>query len=140
MKTQTSTLRSGLGVFLTAIALVLSAPAFAQETTSSIRGKVLSATGQAMTNASIVVEDLRTGTRRSFSTNEVGTFLASQLPVGGPYKVTVNGSKSVTVQSVSLGDIYNLTISMDGNAPIEEVVVYGESQALVDVASGPAAT
>ncbi len=113
--------------------------ASANETFSAIRGKVIGAGGAAQTGATVVVEDLRTGASRSYQTNDVGTFLATKLPVGGPYKITV-GDRTVTVQSIALGDVYNLTISTAGSQPMEEVVAYGQSTQFVDVAAGPSAT
>jgi hypothetical protein len=133
-------MRQGLAVFVTLLSFLLASMGVqAAETTSAIRGKVVGANGAAMSNATVVVEDQRTGARRTFTTNEVGTFLAPQLAVGGPYKLTVNSTKSVTVESISLGDIYNVTINVGGAAQMEELVVYGESGAIIDVASGPSA-
>ena len=111
----------------------------AAETTSSIRGKVIGASGSPLVGASVVVEDMRTGAKRSYNTNNTGTFLASRLPVGGPYRVTVNGSQSSTIGSLALGEIYNLPINLASNAVVEEVIVIGESLG-ADIATGPSAS
>ena len=113
---------------------------FAAETTSSIKGNVYDSSGNPIAGASVVVEDLRTNVSRPYTTNASGAFLATRLPVGGPYKVTVNGTKSVMVDSVTLGDIYNLAINLQQAITMEEVVVVGESATLVDTAAGPSAT
>ena len=81
---------------------------------------------------------MRTGSGRTYTTNRCGTFLASSLPVGGPYRVTVNNTQTVTVQSIGLGDTYNLTIEM--GAEIEEIITIGQSQSIIETPSGPAAT
>ena len=122
------------------LAAILLLPAFAQaqDTASALRGRVLDENGSPLANASVEVLDLRTGNGRTFTTNNAGTFLASNLPVGGPYRVTVNGSQTVTVQSIGLGDTYNLTVEM--GAVIEEIVAIGQSQSLIETTSGPAAT
>ena len=78
---------------------------------------------------SVVVEDTRTGVVRTYTSNESGAFLATNLGVGGPYRVTVGGTKSVMVDSVALGETYNLTINMQSAASIEEIVVIGDSRA-----------
>ena len=119
--------------------LLLAAPGstFAQDTASSIRGKVLDTTGAVVASASITVEDTRTGVVRGFATNNSGTFLATNLPVGGPYRVTVNGVKSVMIDSISLGETYNLSVNLQTAAELEEIVVVGQSAQFVDVAAGP---
>jgi len=119
--------------------LVLAGPVatYAQETTSAIRGKVISVNGSPLDAASIDVIDSRTGIKRSYSTNSSGTFFASRLPVGGPYKVVVNGDKTIMVDSIALGDTFKLAIDLSG---IEEVVVTAEQLQGGDVAPGPSAT
>jgi hypothetical protein len=112
----------------------------AQSTTSSIKGNIFDSSGNVVSGAAVVVEDMRTGVVRTYTSNTSGAFLASRLPVGGPYKVTVNGVKEVTVDSVTLGDIYNLSIELQTATAVEEVVVLGEAATLVDTAAGPSAT
>jgi len=123
-----------------ALGLSLSGAAMAQDTTSGIRGRVTDANGTPWANAKIEVEDSRTGSIRTLESNESGAFYANNLSVGGPYRVTIDGTKSVIVDSISLGDIYNLTVSLDRTSSIEEIFVIGDSGSFVDVASGPAAT
>jgi outer membrane receptor for ferrienterochelin and colicin len=121
-----------------AAVLLLPLLAQAQDTASAMRGRVLDETGNPLGGASVVVVDLRTGNDRSFQTNASGTFLATNLPVGGPYRVTVNGTQTVEVASIGLGDTYNLTINM-GDA-IEEIVAVGQMAQMVETAPGPSAT
>ncbi len=120
-----------------ALALMGPVAAYAQETTSAIRGKIISASGAPLTSASIVVTDSRTGVKRTYSTNSAGTFFASRLPVGGPYTVIVDGKNTITVDSISLGDTYKLSLDLSS---IEEVVVTAEQVQGGDVAPGPSAT
>ena len=72
--------------------------------------------------------------------SNTGTFYATNLPVGGPYIVTINNSKTVTIDSIQLGDIYNLTVDMGAPSEVEEILVFGQANTLVDIAAGPAAT
>jgi hypothetical protein len=129
--------RTVLAVFLL---LAVPVAGFTQETTAGIRGKVFDEYGNAIAGATVVIEDMRTGAQRSLTSNESGTFFAAKLAVGGPYKVTVAGTKSVMVDSLSLGDNYNLVINMQSAATIEEIVVIGQTAQIADVAAGPAAT
>ncbi len=129
--------------FLAAMALALFAVPVvsnAQETTSSIRGKILDPSGNPISAASIVVEDLRSGVERSYATNSSGLFLATRLLPGGPYMVTVNGVKSVEVPTINVGDIYYLTMRLQEEAAIEEIITIGQTADLVEVAAGPTAT
>ncbi|MEC8860518.1 MAG: TonB-dependent receptor [Pseudomonadota bacterium] len=133
------TIKKKLLVTSVLVGLGLSAPVWAQDMTSAIRGRISGTDGAPQANATIVIEDTRTGATRTLQTNDSGTFYATNLSVGGPYRVTVNGGRSVVVNSISLGDIYNLSIDL-GAAQVEEVLVLGRSGNFVDVASGPAAT
>ncbi len=130
---------SVLAAFAAVMMLAVPVAGNAQETTSSIRGKVVDANGSALPGASVVVEDMRSGVDRSYTTNNSGLFLATRLLPGGPYRVTVNNSETVQVPSISLGDTYNLTVNV-GGAAIEEIVAVGQRGDLVEVAVGPSAT
>ena len=124
-----------LAVFLS-LALSTST-ALATETTSSIKGRVYGG-DNVVANASVVITDQRTGRSRSVTTNEAGVFFASKLSVGGPYLVVVNDSTSVTIDSLALGDVYDLDIQ---TASTEElVIVTATRDAVIDVAPGPTAS
>ena len=122
------------------LGLSLSGEILAQGTTSGIRGRVTDANGAPWVDATIVVEDTRTGAIRTLRSNETGSFYATNLPVGGPYRVTIDNNRTVTVDSISLGDIYQLSVALDRSRTVEEIVVIGDANTFVDVASGPAAT
>ncbi len=113
---------------------------FAQETTSAIRGKVLDATGAPVAGATVLVEDARNGVQRTYTTDGQGLFLATRLLPGGPYRVSVDGSQPAEVPSIGLGETYSLTVSLQAQQVIEEIVATGTRLEVVDVASGPAAT
>jgi hypothetical protein len=121
-----------------AVLLVLPVLAQAQDTASAIRGRVLDPAGAPISGASVLVEDLRSGNARTYETNESGTFLAGRLPVGGPYRVTINGTRSVDIPTIGLGDTYTLTVEM--TETIEEVVVVGQQPSVIETAVGPSAT
>ena len=121
---------------------VFSAAAVAQSTTSSIRGKLLDSSGNPVADAEVVVTDERTGSERRVSSNANGSFFASNLQVGGPFVVSVNNVKAAVVDSISLGDVYQLTINDVGatasSGGLEEIVVLGKA-AVSDISSGPSA-
>ena len=121
------------------LATVIALPAVAQETTSGIRGKVVDENGAPVANAEVVIRDDRTGIRRQFATNSSGVFLAARLPVGGPYEITINNTKSVVVPFIELGDTYNLTVNLQEAAAIEEIVAIGQAAQMIDTAPGPQA-
>ena len=112
----------------------------AQETTSSIRGKVNDESGNAVSGAAVVVVDMRNGVERDYLTNSSGVFLATRLPAGGPYKVTVDGTKSVDIPNIVLADTFALTINMQSSAAIEEILVFGTTAKIMAVAAGPSST
>jgi len=132
-------LQKSLATLLSVLLLTASVVANAQTTTSSIRGKVQDESGAAVSGATVVVEDMRSGVQRSYATNESGLFLATRLLPGGPYQVTVNGRESVSVDSISVGDTYNLTVDVQSEA-IEEIVAVGQASDLIETTSGPSAT
>jgi hypothetical protein len=131
-----------LGIVALAAFAMLAVPVAsnAQETTSAIRGKIADPNGAAVANASVVVEDMRSGTTRTVSTNADGVFFAARLLPGGPYKVTVNGTDSSQIPSISVGDTYNFTMNLQAGETIEEIVTFGKASEIADVAAGPAAT
>jgi len=129
-----------IAAFAAVVLLAAPVASNAQDTTSSIRGKILDSSGSVVSGATIVVEDMRSGVDRTYSTNDSGLFLATRLLPGGPYKVTVNGTKSVDIASIGLGDTYNLTVNMQQEEAIEEIITIGQTADFVQVASGPAAT
>lgn len=148
MKITNRYLGSGLRTFFknsiktATLALLFAIPVAsnAQETTSSIRGKILDPNGNPVASAAVLVEDLRSGTSRGYTSNDNGLFLATRLLPGGPYRVTVNSTKTVDVPLLSVGDTYNLIVNLQQQSQIEEIVAIGQAGSMVEVAAGPSAT
>ncbi len=122
------------------LAAVLLLPAFAQaqETGSAMRGRILDADGNPVAGATVVITDERNNSSRQLESNSSGVFLASNLNVGGPYLVSVDGSEQARVSSLALGDTYNLTINLRDE--MEEIVAIGQAQEIIQTAIGPSAT
>ena len=69
----------------------------AQETSSSIRGQVLSADGEPVAGAEVSIRHVPSGTVARSETGSSGQFFASGLRVGGPYEVRVVSTDYRTV-------------------------------------------
>ncbi len=87
-----STKRTLLGLAVAA-ALGTAGVANASDTSSALRGKILTPDGEAAANVAITVIHESTGTVNSYVTNEAGIFLAKGLRVGGPYKVIIDSEQ-----------------------------------------------
>src|ERR1700754_1497819 len=87
-----------------AIASLLAAPAFAQETSSTISGRVLDANGQPVSNATVLIVHEPSGTTKTTTTDAGGRYSAQGLRVGGPFDVTVtkDGAPSAKQDNVYL--------------------------------------
>ncbi|MDF0540928.1 carboxypeptidase regulatory-like domain-containing protein [Sphingobium sp. H39-3-25] len=122
-----------------AIAVCSATAAYAQETTSSIRGEV-TAEGTPVAGAKITVKHEPSGTTTTSTTNADGSFSASGLRIGGPFSVTVSapGYSDTTVTNISLtaGQPLRLPIALQGAG--EEIVVTAAKSGAVDLSSGPA--
>lgn len=126
-----SALRTSLlsGVFATGtLAMTMAIPmtANAQVTTSSIRGSIITSSGQPASGASVVIAHTPSGTVSRATTNADGVFSSRGLRVGGPYTVTVSGSNIQTKQVddlyLSLGQTLPLDLQVLGT---DEIVVTG---------------
>jgi len=145
MNNKISFLNSSWKFMLALAVLVLAVPlsVVAQEQTSSIRGTVNSADGSPAAGATVRVTDTRTGSGRSSTTNESGTFTATALKIGGPYTVTISASghasQTITDVYVALGDVYTFGVTLSSEA-VEEIIVTATAMKTVQVALGPSAT
>ncbi len=124
-------MRTKLFAGVAAAALMIPAAASAQETTSSIRGNVVSA-GTAVSGATVTITDTATGQRTTATTDAAGSFNASGLRPGGPYTVEVqsaSGNLSVTDIYTVVGQPYDVPIDLASGATDEgtEIVVTASS-------------
>ena len=112
--------------------------AVAQQQTAAVTGRVYDAQGNPAANAEITIVDTRSGTRRTTRSGDSGTYAFRNLAAGGPYAISVNGARQTTIESLALGDSYQLPLVVGGTGAIEEVIVTGVAQTF-SVAPGPAA-
>src|SRR5260370_437616 len=78
-----------------AVSLLFTGAAFAQST-ATIQGTVLDATGASVPNAAVTVRNQNTGEERATQTDASGSYLVPSLPVG-TYRIEVKGSGMKTI-------------------------------------------
>ena len=112
------------------LALGLSTSAMAADTSSSMRGKILSPTGQAASNVKITVIHEPSKTKREFTTNDSGNFTAKGLRVGGPYTVIIDSDtfSDTTLDNIflSLGDTHRISEQLQEDS-VERIQVTGSN-------------
>ena len=110
-------LRARTNVMLGLLPLVLALhPVHAQGTDASIRGLVTDSIGTAIAGAAIEVRNLSSGFSATLRSSDKGRFVATQLPLGGPYRITVRavGYRPSTRAGVTLniGSIVTTSVRM----------------------------
>jgi hypothetical protein len=112
-----------------AIASLLSAPAFAQETSSTISGRVLDAAGQPVANATVQIVHEPSGTTKVTTTDASGRYSAQGLRVGGPFDVTAtkDGTPSSKQDNVylSLGADTAVNLTVGGASATDATALAG---------------
>ncbi len=112
------------------IALGLSASAMADDTSSSIRGNILTTNGNVVSDAIVTIIHEPSGTRKTLKVNETGSFSAKGLRVGGPYTVTIDSDvyadKKLEGIYITLGNVLRINEVLE-DANIERIAVTGSS-------------
>jgi len=122
------------------LAAALAAPsAYAQQTTSSISGQVLTAEGAPAAGIKVVITHTPSGTTATAISDSAGHFAASGLRVGGPYTVRFEptSGKPEVVEDVflKLGEPFVVSVNLKPAAAAteafagEEIVVSGSRDA-----------
>jgi hypothetical protein len=113
-------------LFCAAAAIVAPAAAYAQETTSVIRGDV-TAGGAPVSGAEVVITHVPSGTTSRSTTDADGSFNASGLRVGGPYTlaVTAAGHEPVSITDIQLTAGEPFRVPVELTVLGEEIVVTG---------------
>ena len=91
------------------IVALAAAPVFAQSTSASVTGQVVSADGAPVAGAEVIIRHTESGTVSRVTTDANGRYIARGLRVGGPYTVeasAASGSDTETGINLSL-DITN---------------------------------
>ncbi|HMH32116.1 MAG TPA: carboxypeptidase regulatory-like domain-containing protein, partial [Puia sp.] len=108
----------------------IASPAFAQETTATLSGRVNDEKGLAVQGASVVVKHEPTGFTTGTQTNNKGIFVIPNLRSGGPYTVRISytGFQEQVLDNINLilGNNPDLNIGIKSeDKSLKEVVVLG---------------
>jgi hypothetical protein len=119
-------------------ALVAPVAAYAQETTSSIRG-IVQSDGAPVAGAEVTITHEPSGTVSSVKTGNDGGFNASGLRIGGPFtvKVSASGYGDVSVSDISLTAGQPLRLPLELVSQAADIVVTAASSAAKVVSTGP---
>ena len=112
-----------------AVAIVAAAPAFAQNTTAAIAGRVTSADGKPLSGAAITIVHLESGSANNLITDAEGRYQARGLRVGGPYTITVVKGSDKEVRNgvyLQLAESLALDVKLGGNV-LSTVTIAGSS-------------
>jgi hypothetical protein len=115
-----SSLRSKILPLAIASMLAAALPAMAQDTSSSITGRVLDASGQPVAGATVQIVHEPSGTTKIATTDADGRYSAQGMRVGGPFDVTVSkaglsqAKQDNVYLQLSQGTAVNLTMGAAG--------------------------
>ncbi len=120
----------------------IATPAFAQQITTDIEGRVVDDSGNPVAGAVVTVTNTATNAVRTTSTDSDGSFRATALPPGGPYEVTANagGFEGQTVQDVytALGRPTAFTFTLAPSSGVDSVIIVSGARAgVTQLAVGP---
>jgi hypothetical protein len=120
-----------------AVAIVVAAPALAQNTTAAIGGQVTGVDGKPVAGASVSIVHKESGSSNKLTTDAEGRYSARGLRVGGPYTiVVVKGNDKNTRDDVYLQLAESLSLDLTlGGAALETVVVTGAANSKFNSAS-----
>ncbi|HEX3582211.1 MAG TPA: TonB-dependent receptor, partial [Thermoanaerobaculia bacterium] len=113
--------------------LLLAAAASAQSTdTASIRGSVTDAAGARVAGATVTLENLSSGTRRTTASDSKGDFAFGAIPVAGTYRLRVaKEGFAETAQgpfSLRTNETATFQVKVAPEAVSEAVTVYGTTE------------
>ncbi|MFT6268012.1 MAG: hypothetical protein ACJAVV_000817 [Alphaproteobacteria bacterium] len=112
-----------------ALSVGLSTAAMAQETSSAMEGSIMTPTGSPAAGTVVKVVHVPSGTTRTTTVNENGTFNLRGLRVGGPYQVTVDSDQfqDTTVDGIflNLGEDFDFDLQLETASDVEVISVSG---------------
>ena len=114
--------------FLSVILFLIAGPALSQGTSASLSGTVLDTTGAAISDASVVLENVDTKTTQATKTTSAGTYFLTNVQPGN-YFVRVSAPGFNTVEKTGL------VLQVNQSATIGIVLPVGKSEQTVDVSA-----
>ncbi|MDQ3617481.1 MAG: TonB-dependent receptor [Pseudomonadota bacterium] len=116
------------------LAVLATAPVFAQDTAAAIGGRVIAADGRPVAGAEVTIVHTESGTVSRAVTGEDGRYNARGLRVGGPYTITTTkageGAGSQDNVYLNIGQAAQVDIGLNNN-----VTTLGSVQAVAGAAS-----
>ncbi len=85
---------------------------YAQTTQASILGRVTSQSNAPQTKATVKILNESTGFSTETVTNSNGEYIFKEIPLGGPYRVFVNGHERKEGYNVNFGDQLTVNINL----------------------------
>ncbi len=133
MSKRTGGCRLGLAAFAFCLAVLLAVPAFGQEVSAGITGRVTDPSGAAIVGATVTARDTDRGTTWPGQTNEEGIYAFPRVPAGTyELKVEAKGFKTAIRTGIVLevNQRARVDLSMEVGALTETVEVTGEAPLL----------
>jgi hypothetical protein len=119
----------------------IATPAFAQETTSSVRGDVYDQAGNPIAGATVTVTHVPSGTTSTQTTDADGGFNAAGLRLGGPFTVEVSAdgyeTASQEIGFLSAGQAQRISVSL-ADAGQTIVVTGARTRSAITLGTGAA--
>ncbi len=109
------------------VALLTSAPVFAQQTSASLGGRVVTE-GQPVAGAEVTILHAESGTVSRTTTDANGRYNARGLRVGGPYTITIEKDGKVEIEEnvyLRLGEANAVNVDLMPTQTLETVQVVG---------------
>lgn len=114
----------------------------AQETSATIRGQVVSDSGGALPNATVVIVHVPSGARTTVTTDAGGAFNATGLRLGGPFTVEVSAagydSATANLDNLLSGSPQRISVQLYPIATTITVTANRTLRSSITIASGPA--
>jgi hypothetical protein len=112
-----------------ALSVGLSTATMAQETSSAMEGSILTPAGSPAAGTIVKVVHVPSGTTRTTTVNENGSFNLRGLRVGGPYRVSVDSDQfqDATIDGIflNLGEDFDFDFQLELASDVEVISVSG---------------
>ncbi len=122
----------------------MSGAAFANETTSAIKGFITGPNGQPAEGTKVTIIHVPTGSTKAAVVNEAGLFTTQGLRVGGPYQVVLDSDEfdDTIVNDISLllGHTYPVNVQLEPKNDVERIEVTGRVISALSGGVGPSVT
>lgn len=143
MKMKTKLQKTALSLAIAACVSV-SGAAFANETTSAIKGQITGPNGNPAPGTKITILHVPSGSVKTTEANDAGYFTAKGLRVGGPYKVIVDSDVYADQEFnniiLNIGNDYPVNAALEPQSNMEQIVVTGAPISSMSGGTGPAST